>query len=183
VDQAILLELRHFRCSFLDLVFIPSHFVGLLPVFAVLVLGAAAGHARARRAGRAGVWLGLGVLVLVSMEVVKEAARRARPTVVAHLVAQGGYSFPSGHALASAALYPLLARELAERWPDRRKLFMGLAILGSVWLGVGRLYLGVHWPSDVLGGWVMGGLEGAAGLVVFERAGGERTSAAPRGSD
>jgi len=84
---------------------------------------------------------------------------RARPDLVEHLVTVVTPSFPSGHALLSAAVYlslpALLGREAGA--PVRRALF-GLAVLLTLLIGVSRVYLGVHWPSDVLGGWILGSL-------------------------
>jgi undecaprenyl-diphosphatase len=85
---------------------------------------------------------------------------RARPELVEHLVTVATSSFPSGHALLSAAVYlslpALLGRPVAGA-PARRGLF-GLALLLTFLIGTSRVYLGVHWPSDVLGGWIIGSL-------------------------
>ena len=184
MDAAILLRIHAFASPFLDRFFTLSHYIGLLPLFVVLVLGMASFHLAQGRSGRALLWTSLGLLVLGSMELLKLAVKRTRPALFPRIVAQGGFSFPSGHALASAAIYPLLAFELGERWGEHKKLFLALAVLGSAWLGVGRLYLGVHWPSDVLGGWIIGGLEGVAARAAARQIlGGERATAAPRESD
>jgi membrane-associated phospholipid phosphatase len=184
VDAAILLRIHAFESPFLDRFFTLSHYIGLLPLFLVLVLGMASIHLAQGRSGRALLWTSLGLFVLGSMELLKVVVQRTRPALFPRIVAQGGFSFPSGHALASAAIYPLLAFELGERWGEHKKLFLAVAVLGSAWLGVGRLYLGVHWPSDVLGGWIIGGLEGVAARAAARRiVGGERATAAPRGSD
>ena len=67
-------------------------------------------------------------------------------------------SFPSGHATGAAATYLTLGALLARFQPQRRlKLYLiGLAATLTVAIGVSRVYLGVHWPTDVLAGWTLG---------------------------
>jgi undecaprenyl-diphosphatase len=90
----------------------------------------------------------------------KTVFARPRPEVVDHLVVVVTHSFPSGHALMSAAIYLMLAglpgHELMN--PRLRHYLVGLAVLLTLLIGISRVYLGVHWPSDVLGGWFIGSL-------------------------
>lgn len=83
---------------------------------------------------------------------------RPRPDLVSHLVTETSLSFPSGHAMLSAVTYLTLGSLAARFLPDRRtKVFvLGLAVLVTVLVGASRVYLGVHWPSDVLAGWCAG---------------------------
>lgn len=83
---------------------------------------------------------------------------RPRPDLVSHLVSETSLSFPSGHAMLSAVTYLTLGSLAARFLPDRRtKIFVfGLAVLVTVLVGTSRVYLGVHWPSDVLAGWCAG---------------------------
>lgn len=83
----------------------------------------------------------------------KEIFSRARPDVVPHLDMVTSLSFPSGHATNAMAIYLLAALLLA--W-TRRPLWIGLALFVALAIGVSRVLLGVHWPSDVLGGWCWG---------------------------
>jgi len=83
---------------------------------------------------------------------------RPRPDLVSHLVAVNSYSFPSGHATMATVTYltlgVLLAR-IQERL--RMKLYLlCVAILFAFLVGISRIYLGVHWPSDVIAGWCLG---------------------------
>jgi len=88
---------------------------------------------------------------------------RPRPELVPHLVQVTNASFPSGHAMISSAVYLTLALMLAEGmprdgWRGRagRVAVVAFFSLLAVLIGMSRVYLGVHWPSDVLAGWCFG---------------------------
>jgi undecaprenyl-diphosphatase len=83
---------------------------------------------------------------------------RPRPDLVAHAAEVYTASFPSGHALMSTVAYLTLGALLARLQKQRRiKLyFLVVAVLLSALIGVSRIYLGVHWPTDVLAGWSVG---------------------------
>lgn len=94
---------------------------------------------------------------------VKYRVLRARPDKALHLIAQGGYSFPSGHAMTGLAFYGMLAYCLlraARKNEQRAVLCRTAAVFLCVLIfliGISRIYLGVHYPSDVLAGWFLGG--------------------------
>ncbi len=93
--------------------------------------------------------------------VVKMLIGRPRPDRIYHLVKEGSWSFPSGHALTAIAVYGFLAWNLWKLGKKWRWLAVICAVL-AVSIGLSRIYLGVHYPCDVLGGWLAG-----AGLLLI----------------
>lgn len=90
--------------------------------------------------------------------VLKELFARPRPTVVPHLAEAYAPSFPSGHAMLSAIVYLTLGAMLAQLIERRRlKVYvLGVALLLSFLVGLTRVFLGVHYLTDVVGGWMAG---------------------------
>ncbi|MBB3890404.1 undecaprenyl-diphosphatase [Phenylobacterium haematophilum] len=98
------------------------------------------------------------VAAQASSQLLKAFYERERPALVAHGSYAYSHSFPSGHSAMAAAVFLILATVVASVEPRRRTkaLIYGLAIVSVLGVGVSRVYLGVHWPTDVLGGWVLG---------------------------
>lgn len=104
------------------------------------------------------VFAGIGGSVLSNG--LKHVIGRARPDVAQHLVEVSSPSFPSSHALNSAVIYLTLAAILscAPVLAHRRALIWSVAVTIVAVVGLSRIYLGVHYPTDVIGGWLIGGL-------------------------
>ncbi len=89
----------------------------------------------------------------------KVLVARARPDLIPGAPIVFTLSFPSGHALLSAVTYLTLGVLLAQLEPRRRlkAFYLGAAITLTFSVGVSRVALGVHWPTDVIAGWSLGG--------------------------
>jgi len=165
IDRAILLALRvpghlgtprgpgWLRESVTDMSSLGS------PTVLTLVVLLACGYLVSRRrpylAGLALAVIGSGTL---AASLFKTWFDRARPDVVPHLVPAYSLSFPSGHAADSAMVYLTLAMLITptEKRRSTRIFLLCSAISLTIMIGLTRLYLGVHWPSDVLAGWIFG---------------------------
>lgn len=95
---------------------------------------------------------------MILSTLLKLGFERPRPDLVPHAVHVYTYSFPSGHAMLAAVTYLTLGALLARVQPQLRiKAYLLLvAVLLTVLVGISRVYLGVHWPTDVLAGWTVG---------------------------
>ncbi|MGN1333981.1 MAG: phosphatase PAP2 family protein [Anaerovoracaceae bacterium] len=101
---------------------------------------------------------------------------RARPNAALHLVEQGGYSFPSGHSVTSVVFYGLLIYLLARHCKNEklRKILIPVCGLLAIVIGPSRVYVGVHWPTDVLAGWCIGGAVLLVAICILERIGSKK---------
>ncbi|MEQ1931106.1 MAG: phosphatase PAP2 family protein, partial [Parvularculaceae bacterium] len=109
-------------------------------------------------------WTNLALLIVVVVgqslvvDQLKEFFDRPRPEIVPRLQKVSNLSFPSGHAASSASVYLLLAAMLAPSLPNRAARLYALmsAALLALLVGMSRVALGVHYPTDVLAGWSFG---------------------------
>lgn len=129
--------------------------VPVLTTFTVLVAGFLFLSGRRRSAWMVVVSV-VGGIILSNL--LKWGFDRPRPDLVPHATAVYTQSFPSGHAMLSAVVYLTLGALLARTESDIRvKVYLlGSACLLTIIVGISRIYLGVHWPTDVLAGWAVG---------------------------
>ncbi len=139
-------------------------------VLVTLALGIAVwlGVTRRRREALFVAGTTLGALILVP--VLKNVLERARPGD-GHLVLVNSWAYPSGHSLTSTAVIGVLTT-LAARRAGSRAARAAVVVAGGclvVAVGVSRVYLGVHWPTDVLAGWLIGLLWLGICVLVYDR--------------
>lgn len=124
-----------------------------------LIVLAVAGLFLALRRSREALLLlastGSGLLVV---DIIKVVVGRQRPPLAMHAVEVANASFPSGHAMLSAIVYLSLAT-LAGHFAQQRRVriyTLAAGLAATLIVGASRVYLGVHWPTDVIGGWALG---------------------------
>jgi undecaprenyl-diphosphatase len=127
----------------------------VLTILTILVLGFLVLQ---RRFGAAGLLFGATVGGTLLSQGLKHLINRDRPNAVPHLAEISNSSYPSGHSMLSAIVYLTLAAVLAQTIENRRgKIYIVVAALALAFLvGVSRVIIGVHYPSDVLAGWTAG---------------------------
>jgi undecaprenyl-diphosphatase len=122
----------------------------------------------------------IGALALY--ELVKSVVGRARPPLIDQIgPVVSGHSFPSGHATQAMAIWGMVAVVLAVRSPRVRMPVASAAVLSILLVGFSRVYLGVHWLSDVLAGYALGGVVLAAILAAVLMSPGARSGKWVRG--
>ncbi|MBW5447013.1 phosphatase PAP2 family protein [Cohnella sp. CFH 77786] len=116
-------------------------------------------------------------------KIMKELFGRERPDIH-RLAEEAGYSFPSGHAMASFALYGILTYLLWRHITSGAGRTVLVAVCALMFLGIGtsRIYLGVHYPSDVLGGYLASGAWLGLSIGAYERWSRKRRAAGRRAS-
>ena len=159
--------LRHQTRSLYDAFFLITT-IGSTPAMVALALALGAwlwwrGHRRIAAAVVTAPALASGIFVAV-----KELVRRIRPVgaLKLHVLT---YAFPSGHATTSAAVLAIVAYVL---WRERfvqRPLALTVGVGGPLLIGVSRVYLDVHWTTDVLGGWALGMFVATLSAALYER--------------
>lgn len=155
---------------------------GVLTLLTLAVIGFLL-VAKAPRAALA-VALAIGGGILLST-LLKSGFDRPRPDLVPHGSIVYSASFPSGHSMMSATVYLTLAA-LVSRVLRRRRLrvyLVGLAVLLTLLVGFSRVYLGVHWPTDVLAGWTLGAIWALLASLVMLRLQLRRSVERPRGAE
>jgi membrane-associated phospholipid phosphatase len=159
--------LAHQSAPLLAFFLVVTRVGGIAPMTGLAVLGAAYLWARGRRRVAAGVLVAPVVAVLL-FNVVKRIYARARPVGLGGIV-PSSYSFPSGHATASTAICCTLAYVYWREGLIARPTAVAFATAVPVLIGVSRVYLNVHWATDVIGGWCAGLLISVLCTLLYDR--------------
>lgn len=137
-----------------------------------LLLSGAVGLFLVRRAAASALLLAVAAYTgSTIVNIIKQQVGRVRPDIVTQLVTERTFSFPSAHAANSSIVFLTLAA-LATRLEadaNTRRYAMAVAIVMTLLVGTSRVYLGVHWPTDVLAGWCFGAGWAALWLAIAER--------------
>ena len=96
-------------------------------------------------------------VVIAAYSLLKVMFSRERPRLFDKVALPTDYSFPSGHSMTAMGIYGVIAAALIAMFPAARRPVIIAAVLLIAAIGLSRIYLGVHWPSDVLGG-LLGGV-------------------------
>lgn len=153
IDKAILNAVHGYSSAFLDSLFIViTQFGGVLGIIAItaIILSFLIYRRKYKNALIVGLTVAGAALLNVILKLIFE---RTRPDLWQQLVVETSFSFPSGHAMLSSAL---ALSVIFICWKTRyRWLMVMLGSLFIVVIGFSRLYLGVHYPTDILAGWVV----------------------------
>lgn len=152
-DRAILEGIHTYASGFWDSFFLTVTHLGDVVLVAGLTAALIIGLSIKKKYKYALlVAAGVGGAALVNL-ILKLLFERARPDLWQQLVVETSFSFPSGHAMASAALACCV---IAVFWRTKYRIPVAVAaVLYTIVVGFSRLYLGVHYPTDVIGGWLL----------------------------
>lgn len=155
-DSSIYETLMGFRCSFLDNFFKeitwfgnPMTIIGLIVIFIAIFRN------------KDSLLLTISALDSVIVNsIIKHIVKRDRPNIL-RLVSESGYSFPSGHAMISVCVYGFLFYLAMVRIKNKYLRWVSCLALGFLILGIGisRIYVGVHYASDIIAGYALAGIE------------------------
>ena len=156
LDTNILLAIRRIHTTLLDQAMMGITFLGDPSVLFVICLGIGIWLLKQGRRSTA-VTLGIAVVGAIGLNVLlKHLFSRARPALWNRIVDVGHYSFPSGHAMVSLVIYGLIGYILATKFTQHQKIIFSCTVILILAIGFSRLYLGVHWPTDVAAGYAAG---------------------------
>lgn len=157
-DEAIYNAIISIRNPFFDFFFtLITRSMNAIPVIGILVFALLLLNKKDR-------WILIGNVVLTVgfNQLLKRIIVRVRPDHI-RLVYENGYSFPSGHAMTSIALYGIIIYLISCYVKEKKKriLWISLLTIYILLVGISRIYVGVHYPTDIIGGYFL-----SIGLII-----------------
>jgi undecaprenyl-diphosphatase len=157
LDRAVELAIHRLDARPPDLAMEAAAQLGANAVLLPVVAAVTALAIRMRRRAVAIILVIDTVVVIAAYSALKVMFSRERPRLFDKIALPTGYSFPSGHAMSAVGIYGVIAAALIALYPRARGPVIAAAIALIAMVGLSRIYLGVHWPSDVVGG-LLGGV-------------------------
>jgi len=156
IDTAIEMAIHRLDSPFFDVIFKTATFIGSWSIMVPAILLTAACVIQAKKK-RIAIILAINALAILGSNVgLKLIFVRARPSLFEKITAPTSYSFPSGHSMSAMGIYGVIAAVIIQFFP---KLRLPVAISTGIMIfliGLSRVYLGVHWPLDVVAGFAAG---------------------------
>lgn len=150
LDWMIYHLVQNLRCDFMTSFFKLCSTLGSTWFYVILVLTLVI------LKNKKDIWVGIHLLIIQGMNrIIKALVKRPRPPQRLHLVKETNYSFPSGHSMSAMIGYGLLIIEVYQSSLKYKKLIMTLLAMMILLIGLSRIYLGVHYFSDVIGGYLI----------------------------
>ncbi len=156
LDTRILLAIQKLHTPISDRIMLGITFLGDPVSLLLICLGLGIGSLYYKRRLEA-TTLGIAAVGAIGLNyLLKVRFGRARPALWDRIINVGLHSFPSGHAMVSMAIYGFIGYILAKQFPQSQEQIFALTVILIGAIGFSRLYLGVHWPTDVIAGYAVG---------------------------
>ena len=152
-DNAIYKFIISFRNDFTDAIFITLTQFGNTYIIIMVIIGLLILFDKKNQ-----IYLAIETISIMGInQLLKRIIRRIRPNHL-RLITQGGYSYPSGHAMISVAVYGYFLYYVKKNIKNKKLKNILIILLYALIIGIGlsRIYVGVHYPSDILGGYLIG---------------------------
>jgi len=155
-DKQILLALRELHGPLWDVVMLGLTYIGQPTALLSLCAGLGIWLLKLGERSQATVLIIAASGATALNVLLKHLFGRARPLLWERVVDVGQYSFPSGHAMISMVTFGMIGYLLTTKFPQWRGRIISLTLVLVIGIGLSRLYLGVHWPTDIVAGYAAG---------------------------
>jgi undecaprenyl-diphosphatase len=158
LDRSVSLALHRLDSPFMDIAMRILSALGSAPVVVFTVAAVALWAFRRGERRAATILVALGIVTEAVNLVLKLTFQRTRPSLFVEIATLHSYSFPSGHSMTGAAAYGMCAVVAARLHPPAARALAIATPALALLIGVSRVFLGVHWPTDVLAGFCAGAI-------------------------